>query len=48
LLVGDAAGLVDLYRGVGRDNAALSGRLAVKALINAEEKGLEPEKCILI
>jgi len=44
LLVGDAAGLVDLYRGVGMDNAALSGRLAVKALIKAEEKGLEPAK----
>ena len=44
LLVGDAAGLVDLYRGVGMDNAALSGRLAVKALIEAEEKGLEPAK----
>jgi flavin-dependent dehydrogenase len=33
LLAGDAAGLVDLYWGVGMDNAALSGRLAVKALI---------------
>lgn len=44
LLVGDAAGLVDLYRGVGMDNAALSGRLAVKALIKAEEMGLEPAK----
>jgi len=44
LLVGDAAGLVDLYRGVGMDNAALSGRLAVKALIKAEEKGLESAK----
>jgi len=44
LLVGDAAGLVDLYRGVGMDNAALSGRLAVKALIKAEEKCLEPAK----
>jgi len=41
LLVGDAAGLVDLYRGVGMDNAALSGRLAVKAIIKAEEEGLE-------
>ncbi|MCX8183721.1 MAG: NAD(P)/FAD-dependent oxidoreductase [Crenarchaeota archaeon] len=43
LLVGDAAGLVDLYRGVGMDNAALSGRLAVKAITNAEE-GLEAAK----
>ena len=41
LLVGDTAGLVDLYRGVGMDNAALSGRLAVKAIIKAEEEGLE-------
>lgn len=39
LMVGDAAGLVDLYRGMGMDNAALSGRLAVKAIVNAEEKG---------
>jgi flavin-dependent dehydrogenase len=44
LLVGDAAGLVDLYRGVGMDNAALSGRLAVKALIKVEEKCLGPAK----
>ncbi|MEM2954047.1 MAG: NAD(P)/FAD-dependent oxidoreductase [Candidatus Bathyarchaeia archaeon] len=44
LLVGDAAGLVDLYRGVGMDNAALSGRLAVKAITEAEEEGLEAAK----
>jgi geranylgeranyl reductase family protein len=44
LLVGDAAGLVDLYRGVGIDNAALSGRLAVKAITKAEEEGLEAAK----
>ncbi|MBO3799440.1 MAG: NAD(P)/FAD-dependent oxidoreductase [Candidatus Brockarchaeota archaeon] len=44
LLVGDAAGLVDLYRGVGMDNAALSGRLAVKAITRAEEEGLEAAK----
>ncbi|MEM2970441.1 MAG: hypothetical protein QXR63_05860, partial [Candidatus Bathyarchaeia archaeon] len=44
LLVGDAAGLVDLYRGVGMDNAALSGRLAVKAITKAEETGLEAAK----
>ena len=37
LMVGDAAGLVDLYRGMGMDNAALSGRLAVNAIIKAEE-----------
>ena len=39
LMVGDAAGLVDLYRGMGMDNAALSGRLAVKAIKKAEEDG---------
>lgn len=39
MLVGDAAGLIDLYRGVGMDNAALSGRLAVEAMIRAEEEG---------
>ena len=44
LMVGDAAGLVDLYRGVGMDNAALSGRLAVKAITKAEEGGLEAAK----
>jgi flavin-dependent dehydrogenase len=43
-MVGDAAGLVDLYRGVGMDNAALSGRLAVKAITKAEEEGLEAAK----
>ena len=32
LMVGDAAGLIDLTRGVGMDSAALSGRLAAKAL----------------
>jgi geranylgeranyl reductase len=44
LMVGDAAGLVDLYRGVGMDNAALSGRLAVKAITKAEEEGLDAAK----
>ncbi|MBO3755226.1 MAG: NAD(P)/FAD-dependent oxidoreductase [Candidatus Brockarchaeota archaeon] len=44
ILTGDAAGLVDLYRGVGMDNAALSGRLAVKAIAKSEETGLEPAK----
>lgn len=42
LMTGDAAGLVDLYRGLGMDNAALSGRLAVKAIIQAEERGCSP------
>jgi flavin-dependent dehydrogenase len=32
LMVGDAAGLIDLTRGVGMDSAALSGRLAEKAI----------------
>jgi len=37
MMVGDAAGLVDTYRGLGMDNAALSGRLAIKAITRAEE-----------
>ncbi len=39
LLAGDAAGLIDLYRGVGMDTAALSGRLAAKSILEAEEGG---------
>lgn len=39
LLAGDAAGLIDLYRGVGMDLAALSGRLAIKAIISSEKTG---------
>lgn len=39
LLVGDAAGLLDLYRGVGMDAAALSGRLAALSVIEALEGG---------
>ena len=42
LVTGDAAGLVDLYRGLGMDNAALSGRFAAKAVIQAEERGCLP------
>lgn len=42
LMVGDAAGLVDLHRGLGMDNAALSGRLAAKAIMSAEETGCSP------
>ena len=42
LITGDAAGLVDLYRGVGMDNAAISGRLAVKAILKSEESGRSP------
>jgi len=39
LMVGDAAGLIDLTRGVGMDSAALSGRLAAKAIGQAEANG---------
>jgi geranylgeranyl reductase family protein len=42
LLAGDAAGLIDLYRGVGMDLAALSGRLAVKAIKKAEKRATSP------
>jgi flavin-dependent dehydrogenase len=42
LLAGDAAGLIDLYRGVGMDLAALSGRLAVKAIKKAEKTATSP------
>ncbi len=41
LMVGDAAGLVDMVRGVGMDAAALSGRLAAKAIMKAEKKNSE-------
>ena len=37
LLAGDAAGLIDVYRGVGMDTAALSGRLAIRAIRKADE-----------
>ncbi len=37
LLAGDAAGLLDLYRGVGMDAAALSGRLAALSIVDALE-----------
>lgn len=37
LFAGDAAGLVDMYRGLGMDAAALSGRLAAKAIIKSEK-----------
>lgn len=38
LMAGDAAGLVDPTRGVGMDSAALSGRIAAKAILKAERK----------
>ncbi len=37
LLVGDAAGLLDLYRGIGMDTAALSGRLCAISISDALE-----------
>lgn len=39
LMAGDAAGLIDLTRGVGMDSAALSGRLAAKAIGISEKNG---------
>jgi flavin-dependent dehydrogenase len=39
LMVGDAAGLIDLTRGVGMDSAALSGRLAAKAIDLSRKRG---------
>jgi len=38
MMIGDAAGLVDITRGVGMDAAALSGRLAAKAIIASLNK----------
>jgi len=40
-MVGDAAGLIDLTRGVGMDAAGLSGRLAAKA-IDLARKNRQP------
>jgi len=39
LLAGDAAGFLDLYRGVGMDTAALSGRICAQAVIRAAVEG---------
>ncbi|MEM2111250.1 MAG: NAD(P)/FAD-dependent oxidoreductase [Candidatus Bathyarchaeia archaeon] len=50
LMVGDAAGLIDFYRGMGMDNAALSGRLAAKAIMKAKEKNcpaIKPYQCLM-
>nr|MDO8109078.1 NAD(P)/FAD-dependent oxidoreductase [Candidatus Sigynarchaeota archaeon] len=41
LMAGDAAGLIDMVRGVGMDAAALSGRLAAKAIVHADKKGTD-------
>jgi flavin-dependent dehydrogenase len=49
-MVGDAAGLIDFYRGMGMDNAALSGRLAAKAIVKAKESrrpAIEPYQCLM-
>lgn len=40
LMVGDAAGLLDMNRVLGMDNAAISGRHAASAILEAEENGL--------
>jgi flavin-dependent dehydrogenase len=45
LMVGDAAGLIDPTRGVGMDAAALSGRLAAKA-IGLSRAGGEPVSAV--
>ncbi len=39
LICGDAAGLVDAYRGVAMDNAALSARFAIRTILEAEKTG---------
>jgi flavin-dependent dehydrogenase len=39
LFIGDAAGLVDMHRGVGMDAAALSGHHAARAILLAEKAG---------
>lgn len=39
LLVGDAAGLLDFYRGVGMDSAALSARICALSVIDAIREG---------
>jgi len=39
LMVGDAAGLLDGVRGAGQDAAALSGRLAARAILESDRKG---------
>jgi digeranylgeranylglycerophospholipid reductase len=42
LMTGDAAGLMDLYRGMAMDNAAISARLAVRAIVKSEKAGGSP------
>ena len=38
LMIGDAAGLIDQVRGVGMDAAAMSGRIAARAIAYAEKR----------
>jgi flavin-dependent dehydrogenase len=45
LLAGDAAGLLDPFRVLGMDNAALSGRLAVKSILLAEKQDRPVLEC---
>jgi len=42
MFIGDAAGLVDMYRGLGMDAAALSGRLVAKAIIKGDKNTTPP------
>ena len=44
MFVGDAAGLVDMYRGLGMDAAALSGRLVANAIIKGNGSTTPPLK----
>jgi len=44
MFIGDAAGLVDMYRGLGMDAAALSGRLVAKAIIKSDKNTTPPLK----
>jgi flavin-dependent dehydrogenase len=39
LLCGDAAGLLDAYRGVAMDNAAISARFAIQSILDSERTG---------
>ncbi|MHA1191459.1 MAG: NAD(P)/FAD-dependent oxidoreductase [Promethearchaeota archaeon] len=44
MFVGDAAGLIDMYRGLGMDAAALSGRLVANAIIKGDGSATPPLK----
>ncbi|GAG95616.1 unnamed protein product [marine sediment metagenome] len=44
MFAGDAAGLVDMYRGLGMDAAALSGRLVAKAIVKSEQNKISAIK----